>query len=147
MRILWSPSAGGFFAPETAPADGVELTAPEHLALLAAQAEGRRIETGPGGRPVAVAPAEPSPEEALEAWRATLTCSRAQGIATLGEAHWTAILAHADDPATDWTTRTFIREQQVWSRTSPRLNQLGQLLGLTPEEMDALFVAARDLRI
>lgn len=57
MAILFSPATGGFYdtAFEYAdglPADGVEITADQHVRLLVGAAAGRSIRPGKGGKPV-----------------------------------------------------------------------------------------------
>ncbi len=57
MSLKYSPSANGFYLsalhPDI-PADAVEISAEDHIALLQAQAAGARIEVGSDGVPVAV---------------------------------------------------------------------------------------------
>jgi hypothetical protein len=65
--MFYAQSTGGFYDTaihgESIPADAVEITAAEHAALLAAQSTGKAIEADAEGRPVAVDPPPPTPEQ------------------------------------------------------------------------------------
>ena len=68
--ILYSPTTRGFYdtalhRPGTIPADAVAVSAVEHAALLAGQAEGKAIAPGNGGRPAIEDAPEPPPSPAL----------------------------------------------------------------------------------
>jgi len=82
------------------------------------------------------------PAAALAAERATMVCSRLQGRLVLGEATSSALDAMAADPATPWAMRETINNAIEWRRTSQTMDELGYLLGYTPEQMDALFRVA-----
>lgn len=59
MSVFWSASIAGFIDPDIIadlPADAVEITTDEYLALLGGQSAGRRIEPDSDGRPVLVDP-------------------------------------------------------------------------------------------
>lgn len=64
--MYYSRSTGGFYDPAIhgadIPSDAVEITTDEHAALLAGQAEGQRIVSGPDGAPMLADP--PAPTEA-----------------------------------------------------------------------------------
>lgn len=86
--MFFSPTTSGFYSPEihgsAIPADAVEITADEHVALLAGQSAGKRIVAGPGGRPVLADPPAPSPEQ-LQAAR------NAEALAYLASTDWYVI--------------------------------------------------------
>lgn len=58
MPLKYSPASNGFYAPgvHDVPADALDVTDEEHLALRNAQAVGMFILPGPDGRPMVVAP-------------------------------------------------------------------------------------------
>lgn len=149
MAFFWSAARSAFFRTGigTVPSDAVPVSDEVHTALFRAVADGASIETGQDGAPIAVYPPELTEEERLAARRAGMRCTRAQGIAVLGPEKWAQILAFADAPGTDWTVRTFIRESQEWRRLSPTIEMLGDLIDVTPEELDQLFDAATELTI
>ena len=82
---------------------------------------------------------QPIPVEEL---RKTMKCSRLQGRITLGETTCASLDAIADDPNTPWAMREAIKNSVEWQRTSPTMDELGWLLGYTPEQMDTLFEQA-----
>jgi hypothetical protein len=65
--MFYSASAKGFFLPEVhgaaIPADAIEVTDEEHAALMAAQEQGATIEADSNGKPIAVSPPPPTPEQ------------------------------------------------------------------------------------
>ena len=66
MQYLWSSSTGGFYVEEIhtdIPADAVEITEELHQSLLADNSNGKVIQAGEDGQPVAVNPPEPTAEE------------------------------------------------------------------------------------
>ena len=85
---------------------------------------------------------EVSPEVLLQNKRAQMRCSRLQGRITLGEAVCASLDALAADPTTPWAMREAIKNAGEWQRNSPTMDELGWLLGYTPEQMDALFEQA-----
>lgn len=78
----------------------------------------------------------------LAARRAGMVCSRLQGRLVLGPEVCATLDAVASDPATPWAMAETIRHASTWHRTSQAIDELGYLMGFTPEEMDALFDAA-----
>lgn len=89
-----------------------------------------------------VSPPLPSPEVELQNKRLQMKCSRLQGRITLGEATCTALDTMAADPNTPWAMREAIKNAGEWQRNSPTMDELGWLLGYTPEQMDTLFEQA-----
>lgn len=87
------------------------------------------------------------PAIALAAERDAMVCSRLQGRLVLGEATSAALDAMAADPATPWAMRETINNAIEWRRTSQTMDELGYLLGYTPEQMDALFRVAMTVAV
>jgi branched-subunit amino acid aminotransferase/4-amino-4-deoxychorismate lyase len=69
--MFYSASTGGFYDPaihgEAIPGDAVSITRERHAALLAAQADGKRIVADQDGAPIAVDPPVPALAEYKEA--------------------------------------------------------------------------------
>ena len=63
-----------------------------------------------------------------------------QGILTLGEKEWGKVLTYRETAT--WQERMVIDNAADWVRTSQNIEFFGYLLDYTPEEMDALFIAA-----
>ena len=66
MQYLWSSSTGGFYVNEIhtdIPDDAVEITPELHQSLLADNGNGKIIQAGADGQPVAVDPPEPTSDE------------------------------------------------------------------------------------
>jgi hypothetical protein len=77
--------------------------------------------------------------------RATMpTISPMQGILTLGETEWGKILAYRETAT--WQERIVIDNAADWFRTSENIAFFGHLLGYTDEQMDAMFIAAAQVR-
>ena len=97
------------------------------------------------------------PQVALDAARQAMSCSKMQGILTLGETKWGEVLLYRDQefvagkgpvpdqPATTWAEKTVIDSAQDWRRTSQNIQFIGHLLGYTDAEMDAMFIAAQSV--
>jgi hypothetical protein len=83
----------------------------------------------------------------LRTFRASLTCSPLQGHLALGQTISAQLLAMQADPNTPWALRMALERATIWERNSDTIDQMGALLGLTDEQMDALFVAARAIRV
>lgn len=80
-----------------------------------------------------VAPPPPIPQ----------SVTRFQALATLAAGGWLDVVHTYIDalPRTD-ITRLAFENATDWERSSPTVNALAQMLGLTDTEVDALFVAA-----
>jgi hypothetical protein len=87
----------------------------------------------------------PNPEEILAAERARMIASRRQIRLALGEEACNAMDAVADDPAYPWAMRDQIKSAHEWHRTAAEIDEFAWLMGLTPEQVDALFVQAMAL--
>jgi hypothetical protein len=71
------------------------------------------------------------------------TVTRFQALATLAAAgHLPTIRAHIATLGEDDIVRLAWENAAEWERTSPTLNALATMLGLTDTEVDDLFVAA-----
>lgn len=96
------------------------------------------------GSIIVVTEDDPSIQEVdqLQLKRQSMKCSRLQGRITLGEATCIALDTIAADPNTPWAMREAIKNAGEWQRTSPTMDELGWLVGYTPEQMDTLFEQA-----
>ena len=86
--------------------------------------------------------------------RVRMSCSKMQGILTLGETKWGEVLTYRNQefvaatetdpevPATTWPEKMIIDSAQDWQRNSQNIAFFGQLLGYTDAQMDDLFEAA-----
>lgn len=81
----------------------------------------------------------------LQARRATMRCSRMQGILVLGEARWAAVMAYYETAT--WAERIIIDSADDWLRTSENIAFFGYLLNLSDAEMDAMFEAAAGVTV
>lgn len=79
--------------------------------------------------------------------RAGMVVSRLQGRLALGQDTCVTLDAIAADPLTPWPMREAILTATRWERTSQTIDELGYLLGYTPEQMDALFDQAAKVRV
>ncbi len=68
--IYFAKSTGGFYVTEihgdAIPADAVEITDDEHIALLAAQSAGKIIQADKNGKPIAIDPPKPTAAQVWE---------------------------------------------------------------------------------
>ena len=89
----------------------------------------------------AAAPFEPLPPgPTIAETRAAMVISPLQGILTLGETEWGKVLAYRETAS--WAEKVVIDSAQDWQRNSQNIAFFGYLLGYTPEQTDALFIAA-----
>lgn len=99
----------------------------------------------PLARIVPPEPPDPQPEPTPQ------TITRAQGKAALIQADlWNAVLAHVAgiaDPKEKALAEVALHDTQEWRRTSPFLNAAALALGLTAEQLDALFEAAASVEL
>ena len=90
-----------------------------------------------------------SPEEhdvRVAAYRSSLFCSPLQGKIEL-ENRGLLDAAEAEVAAADKITRLAWNNATVWYRTSPMIESLGAGLGLSPEDLDNLFVQAAKITV
>ena len=89
--------------------------------------------------------AEQLADERLASERDAMRCSPLQGKIVLGEARWAQVEAFVADPETPFAMRIAITSAVVWERKSQSMDELAWMMGLTDEEVDDLFRAARDI--
>jgi hypothetical protein len=77
----------------------------------------------------------------IEDVRAEMSCTKMQGVLTLGEANWSKVMAFYTTDAT-WVQKAIIDSAANWRRTSDDLKFIGYLIGFDDEQMDAMFAAA-----
>jgi len=72
--------------------------------------------------------------------------SALQGLLAIDQAGLSAAYeAWASDPARTFAERAFINKAQAWRRDDPTLNAAAATLGLSGEQVDALFALAATL--
>ena len=86
--------------------------------------------------------AESRAAAALAERRAGMVCSRLHGRLVLGPDVVARLDAIAADPAESWGLRETISNATEWHRNSQTMAALAWVLGITDEQMDALFEAA-----
>jgi hypothetical protein len=79
-------------------------------------------------------------EDKLNRKRQAMSCSKMQGILTLGETAWGEVLTYRETAS--WSERMVIDSAQDWNRTSQNIAFFGYLLNYTDAQMDAMFIAA-----
>jgi hypothetical protein len=91
-------------------------------------------------------PAPPATEPAVPG-----AVTRAQGKAALITAGlWSMVLdyvASIDDPAQQALAEVALYDTLEWRRTSPFLSEAADAIGLTQEQLDALFIAAGQIEL
>ena len=100
------------------------------------------------GKSVIVNIPNATPEEiaaALEAERASMVCTRAQGKLAIGPEVWAKVVAMADEPETPWGLKVAVYDTYEWRRLDPNMDVLIWAMQLTPEEADDLFRLAMTL--
>ena len=84
----------------------------------------------------------------LANFRATADCSRLQAKLALEAAGLLATVdAFIADPDTPNTAKLAWNEAYRYSRSSPLFDTLGPAIGMTPEQIDDLFVAAQQIEV
>jgi hypothetical protein len=76
----------------------------------------------------------------LSSKRAGMSCSKMQGILTLGETAWGEVQTYRETAS--WAEQMVIDSAQDWNRTSQNIAFFGYLLNYTDAQMDAMFIAA-----
>jgi hypothetical protein len=77
----------------------------------------------------------------IEEIRAGMSCSKMQGVLTLGEANWSKVMAFYTTDAT-WVQKPVIDSAGQWQRVSENIQFIGYLIGFNDEQMDSLFTTA-----
>ena len=80
---------------------------------------------------------------AIEDIRKGMSCTKMQGVLTLGEANWSKVMAFYTTDAT-WVQKAIIDSAANWRRTSDDLKFIGYLIGFDDGQMDELFTIASD---
>lgn len=143
--MFYSAQTGGFYDTEihgdNIPADAVEITKAEHTALLAGQAEGKRIVPDADGVPVLQ---EPPPFVAPDVGQVTMRQARL----ALFEAGKLDLVAHAIDQLSE-PVRTKARIEWEFAQDIrkdwPALQLLAPAIGLDADALTALFNHASTL--
>jgi hypothetical protein len=79
-------------------------------------------------------------EDKLNRKRQGMSCSKMQGILTLGETAWGEVQTYRETAS--WAEQMVIDSAQDWNRTSQNIAFFGWLLNYTDAQMDAMFTAA-----
>ncbi|QCO57448.1 hypothetical protein EOK75_17190 (plasmid) [Pseudorhodobacter turbinis] len=79
--------------------------------------------------------------------RSEMKCTPLQGKLALGETAWEQVELILADPTTPFAMRVAILSSTEWERTSQMMDELAWFLGYTPEQVDALFVAAASIKV
>lgn len=92
---------------------------------------------------------EATPEEQAErlaTWRASTSCTPLQGKIELNNQ---GLLEAAESAvaAGDTTTKLAWANAIIWLRTSPLIETLGTQLGLSPDDLDNLFIQAQKISV
>lgn len=83
------------------------------------------------------------PAFALTSARASMVCSRMQGILALGETRWTKVLAYR--ATASWAEQIVIDDAGDWHRNSQQIDFFGYLLGMTDTDIDTAFTVAKGI--
>ena len=84
----------------------------------------------------------PAIEPSIDDLRARMVASRRQIRLALGEAGCAAMDAAANDLAYPWAIREQMKSAHEWHRTAQEIDEFGWIMGLSADEIDALFVQA-----
>lgn len=130
--IYYSATANGFYGSDhpSRPADCIEITADEHVALLDGQAQGRIIRGGADGRPELVDRPGPTPAELQASLTAAVQHHLDAQAQALGYDSLASAASYADEPAVP----TFQAEGRalrawrslVWAECVEMLTQVNQ---------------------
>jgi hypothetical protein len=77
--------------------------------------------------------------------RAQMVATRRQIRLALGEAGCNAMDDAANDPALPWSMREQMKSAHEWHRSAPEIDEFAWLMGMTPDDVDALFAVAMTL--
>lgn len=142
--MFYSKSTGGFYDRDIntlIPADAVEISRTAHAALLAGQAEGKKIVSGPDGEPVL---ADPEPFIAADVEVVTMRQARL----ALFEAGKLDMIAPAIEQLPE-PERTKVRIEWEYAQEIrkdwPALQSLAQAIGLDAAALTEMFNYAATL--
>lgn len=139
--IFYSKANGGFYSTEVhggnMPSDVVPVTAEQYQTLLIGQSQGKQITAGPSGPVLSDPPASnPVPQ----------TVTRFQALAALHLANkLTAVQAIMAAPETPVLAKLAWDNALSFERNSPTLLMLAGAIGMTSQDLDALFTEAAGL--
>lgn len=149
MSILYSATTGGFYIAavhgKSIPSDARPVQSTNHAELLAAQPNGRRIQPGDSGAPIAV--------ELASVHAVPAVCSPAQGLVALFALKGVTeeFVLHAIEAIPDevqrYTARIGYQRATTWERNSPTMQTMAQLLQLSGSDLDALFAYATTVKV
>jgi len=83
-----------------------------------------------------------APGLSIDDLRAQMIASRRQIRLALGEAGCAAMDAAANDLTYPWVIREQMKSAHEWHRTAQEIDEFGWIMGLSADEIDALFVQA-----
>lgn len=144
--MFFSAQTCGFYDREihgdNIPADAVEITREEWLALLDGQSQGKQIVAGKDGRPELQDPPTPAPivPEQVTMRQARLALLTAGYLDRVQEA-----FANIPDERVKKAAMIEWEYAGHVERASPFTTQMAALLGLSSTDLDALFMAAAKL--
>ena len=90
-------------------------------------------------------PPAPSHSDVLASKRRGMVATRLQARLALGPDTCAKLHAMADDETLPWAMRQTLKFAQEWNRTHPTMDEIGWLLGYTPDDIDDLFIKAMSL--
>ena len=82
----------------------------------------------------------------IEVIREGMSCTKMQGVLTLGEANWSKVMEFYMTDAT-WVQKAIIDSAANWQRTSENLELIGYLIGFDDGQMDTMFAAAKSVEV
>jgi hypothetical protein len=129
-----SPPASGVYGDEQL-SPVVEVTVDNSTTTRTNRATVETVEAGRVLRTVTIT------DMSIEDVRAEMSCTKMQGVLTLGEANWSKVMNFYTTDAT-WVQKAIIDSAANWRRTSENIAFFGYLIGFDDEQMDALFAAA-----
>lgn len=145
--MFYSAKTCGFYDPQihgdNMPADVVEITKVEYVAILELQSQGKVITSDDQGRPIVVDPAVLPPP----------ATTPAQGLVALftlkqiTEDHVLQAIAKIPDPVQQYTARIGYQHATTWERNSPTMQTMAQLLHLSEQDLDDLFTYAVTVQV
>jgi hypothetical protein len=93
-------------------------------------------------------PPDPQPQIDLLNWRNSLSCTPFQGrMALINGNLMPQVEAIMADPATPQETKVAWEYALEWRRASDLIESLGSSLGLTPTQIDDLFISAQNIQV
>ncbi|WP_442498797.1 hypothetical protein [Methylobacter sp. sgz302048] len=142
MAIFFSKTTNGFYDDSLSrcvlPPDALEITSERHWELLDAQTLGYRIVGDDNGLPTLIAP---------DLTPAPLSCTAYQIRQALTQLGLREQVETAVANSTDTALKDAWNYAQNFIRNHPKVIEMGNLIGQTPEQLDALFELAVTLAL